>query len=109
MSAVVELTQLESLAAEYIRVLGAERGSSPHTLRAYERELKGFAAWMAELLGPEAGPEKIEHTQIRSYLGTLYERGLQKASAARALAAMRCGGECCSCCIFAVVYACKRI
>ena len=32
---------------------------------------------------------RIEHTHIRAYLGTLYERGLSKASAARALAAIR--------------------
>jgi integrase/recombinase XerC len=31
----------------------------------------------------------IEHTHIRSYLGTLLERGLSKASTARALAAVR--------------------
>jgi integrase/recombinase XerC len=34
-------------------------------------------------------PRDIEHTHIRAYLGTLYERGLSKASAARALAAIR--------------------
>ena len=33
--------------------------------------------------------ERIEHTHIRAYLGTLYDRGLSKASAARALAAIR--------------------
>jgi len=33
--------------------------------------------------------QSIEHTDIRAYLGTLYERGLSKASAARALAAIR--------------------
>ncbi len=33
--------------------------------------------------------QRIEHTDIRAYLGTLYERGLSKASAARALAAIR--------------------
>ena len=32
---------------------------------------------------------EIEHTHIRAFLGTLYERGLSKASAARALAAIR--------------------
>jgi integrase/recombinase XerC len=31
----------------------------------------------------------VEHTHIRAYLGTLYDRGLSKASAARALAAIR--------------------
>jgi integrase/recombinase XerC len=34
-------------------------------------------------------PAAIEHTHIRTYLGTLYARGLSKASAARALAAVR--------------------
>ena len=33
--------------------------------------------------------DRIEHTHIRAYLGTLYDRGLSKASAARALAAIR--------------------
>jgi integrase/recombinase XerC len=33
--------------------------------------------------------ERIEHTHIRAYLGALYDRGLSKASAARALAAIR--------------------
>ncbi len=31
----------------------------------------------------------MEHTHIRAYLGRLYERGLTKASTARALAAVR--------------------
>jgi integrase/recombinase XerC len=84
-----EAIPLESLVAEFLRVLAAERGSSPHTLRAYERELRGFAAWAREQLGPEAGPDGIEHTHIRAYLSTLYDRGLQKSSAARALAAIR--------------------
>ena len=33
--------------------------------------------------------DRMEHTHIRAYLGMLYERGLSKASAARALAAIR--------------------
>jgi integrase/recombinase XerC len=33
--------------------------------------------------------DRIEHTHVRGYLGALYERGLSKASAARALAAIR--------------------
>lgn len=80
---------LESLVAEYLRVLAGERGASAHTLRAYDRELHGFAAYIAEHYGKDHGAEQIEHTQIRAYLGTLYERGLSKASAARALAAIR--------------------
>ena len=80
---------LDSLVADYLRVLANERGSSAHTLRAYARELHGFTAFVAKNYGEQHGPESIEHTQIRAYLGTLYDRGLSKASAARALAAIR--------------------
>ena len=75
-------------------MLTNERGVSAHTLRAYQRELHGFAAWVTERFGPrtmsaDQSVQRIEHTDIRAYLGTLYERGLSKASAARALAAIR--------------------
>jgi len=80
------------LAAEYLRVLTGERGASAHTLRAYRRELDDFTAWASGVesgLGADAVVEQIEHTHIRAYLGSLYDRGLSKASAARALAAIR--------------------
>jgi integrase/recombinase XerC len=86
------------LALEYLRMLENERGASTHTLRAYRRELEDFTAWVSGSesgLGTNAGRgaesivERIEHTHIRAYLGTLYERGLSKASTARALAAIR--------------------
>jgi integrase/recombinase XerC len=80
---------LDSLVADYLRVMANERGASAHTIRAYERELRGFTAYIAERFGPNQGPESIEHTDIRAYLGTLYDRGLAKASAARALASIR--------------------
>jgi integrase/recombinase XerC len=80
---------LAGLVGEYLRMLESERGASAHTLRAYERELRGFAGWVVESYGDEQSVEQIEHTHIRAYLGRLYERGLSKASAARALAAIR--------------------
>jgi integrase/recombinase XerC len=70
-------------------MLANERGASAHTLRAYQRELLGFAAFENEQFGSKQGVDRIEHTHIRAYLGRLYERGLSKASAARALAAIR--------------------
>jgi integrase/recombinase XerC len=80
---------LGELVSEYMRVLAAERGASGHTLRAYERELNSFASWMMTNYGADQSAERVEHTHIRAYLGTLYERGLSKASAARALASIR--------------------
>ena len=92
MSAKVEpaaASPLDSLVDGYLRVLTNERGASAHTLRAYQRELHGFAAFIAVHKSQEQGVDRIEHTDIRAYLGTLYDRGLSKASAARALAAIR--------------------
>ncbi|MDR3752172.1 MAG: tyrosine-type recombinase/integrase [Terracidiphilus sp.] len=80
---------LDALVTGYLHMLANERGASPHTLRAYQRELHSFAAFIAERYGPEQNVGQIEHTHIRAYLGTLYERNLSKASAARALAAIR--------------------
>jgi len=50
--------------------------------------VRGFAEFLQETLG-DAGIKAVEHTHIRAYLGVLYEKGLSKTSAARALAAVR--------------------
>ena len=80
---------LDPLVAEYLRVLANERGASAHTLRAYERELHGFAAYIAEHTGRERPWPASSIRIFAPILGTLYDRGLSKASAARALAAIR--------------------
>lgn len=74
---------------EFLSAVANERGGSPHTLRAYDRELHNFAAYMVAKAGSGQPIAKIEHQQIRAYLGELYGRGLSKASVARALAAIR--------------------
>jgi integrase/recombinase XerC len=80
---------LDALVDGYLHMLANERNASAHTLRAYQRELHGFAAFIASRYGNGQSVDRIEHTHIRAYLGTLYERSLSKASAARALAAIR--------------------
>jgi integrase/recombinase XerC len=74
---------------DFVAALMNERGASAHTLRAYDRELHNFAAYMVARRGAGLAIRKIEHQQIRAYLSELYGRGLSKASAARALAAIR--------------------
>jgi integrase/recombinase XerC len=76
-----------ALVVPYLRILAFERGASEHTLRAYSRELRQFAAWVAKHHADD--PATLEHTHIRAYLSSLYSNGLQKSSAARALAAIR--------------------
>jgi integrase/recombinase XerC len=83
------LSEFVQLADGFLRALANERGASEHTVRAYRREVLNFAVFLEELLGKDAGIATVEHLHIRSYLGSLYERGLTKASAARALASVR--------------------
>lgn len=86
---------LQSLVADFLKVLANERGSSAHTLRAYQRELLLFAQWLSTQSKFQSGAnptelvQRIEHTDIRAYLAVLYAHGLSRASAARALAAIR--------------------
>jgi integrase/recombinase XerC len=75
-----------SLAEEFLSTLAHERAASPHTLRAYRREIHNFAGYLTE---QKADVTAIDHLMIRGYLSDLYDRGLSKASVARALAAVR--------------------
>src|SRR6185437_478495 len=76
-------------AERFLAMLREERGASEHTLRAYGREVRGFAEYLGETMGVGGDVRKVEHTHIRAYLGVLFDRGLTKASVARALAAVR--------------------
>jgi integrase/recombinase XerC len=82
-------TEISELVELFLAMLANERGASEHTVRAYAREVRSLADYLVETLGKGARVEKVEHLHIRAYLGVLYERGLTKASAARALAAIR--------------------
>jgi integrase/recombinase XerC len=82
-------TEIDGLAERFLAMLANERGASAHTVRAYAREVRNFVAYLEETLGKDARIGAVEHLHIRAYLAVLYERGLTKASAARALAAVR--------------------
>jgi integrase/recombinase XerC len=77
------------LAEKFLGMMRDERGASEHTLRAYSREVRGFAEFLTETLGEGAVMASVEHAHIRAYMATLLDKGLTKASVARALAAIR--------------------
>lgn len=81
--------ETRELAARFLHMLHSERGASEHTIRAYTREISEFADFLCGSLGETVAIRSVEHTHIRAYLGVLYDRGLTKASTARALAAIR--------------------
>jgi integrase/recombinase XerC len=61
-----------------------ERNASPHTIKAYTRDLSLFAAYAGSREW-----KQIDHIAVRGFLSQLYENGLSKTSVARALAAVR--------------------
>jgi integrase/recombinase XerC len=69
--------------ADFLRHL-RERNASPHTVRAYSGDLGNFAAYAGT-----RGWKEIDHIAIRGFLSQLYEKGLDKTSVARSLAAVR--------------------
>ena len=64
----------------------AARSYAPGTIAGYRRDLCEYLDFVAELPG-QASP--AEREACRSFLASLYERGLSPASAARKLAAIR--------------------
>jgi integrase/recombinase XerC len=84
----VESSSIFGLAELFLAVLRNERGASEHTVRAYSREVRSFAEFLQDEV-KSGRVADVEHVHIRAYLAVLYERGLTKASAARALASIR--------------------
>jgi integrase/recombinase XerC len=62
-------------------------GSSPHTRKAYESDLRQFVTWAER--GGAAGPETVDHLVLRRYLAYLTTRGMARTTIARKAAALR--------------------
>jgi integrase/recombinase XerC len=80
------------------RYLSVERNASPHTLEAYRRDLTHFFAFLGRqgelpaALAPAPDPSavaSIDRHDVRAYLAELHQRGLESATVARKLAALR--------------------
>jgi len=78
---------MDELLCAYLLRLESARGVSPHTLRAYSRDLRAFLSFLEE-----RGVERI-HTlkprSLRAWLGTLDDRGLAPSSIQRKLSSVR--------------------
>ena len=62
-------------------------GSSPHTRKAYESDLRQFVTWAER--GGAAGPEAVDRLVLRRYLAYLTTRGMARPTIARKAAALR--------------------
>ncbi|HEY0135685.1 MAG TPA: tyrosine recombinase XerC [Nannocystis sp.] len=72
--------------------LESERRASPHTLRAYRRDLEDFLARVEARRGRAAVPADLNLREIRSDLADLYG-AVQASTMARKLSALRSFGE----------------
>jgi integrase/recombinase XerD len=75
-----------ALVAPYLDMLAAERGAGANTLAAYRRDLEDFSAYLKDNSRSIA---KATTDDLRGYLSDLSRRGMQVATVARRLSAMR--------------------
>lgn len=73
----------------FLAYLAKERNDSPHTVKAYGRDVAAFAAFCAAHYGDGWTWRGVDRQAVRAFLGDLSRRGLAKRSAARALSAVR--------------------
>ncbi|HYD55164.1 MAG TPA: tyrosine recombinase XerC [Gemmatimonadaceae bacterium] len=75
---------------DYLDHLAKERDVSPHTVSAYERDLREFVGFLSTYHGTASWSwEGVDRLTMRGFLGHLSRRGLAKRSVARTLSAVR--------------------
>ncbi len=83
MPAAAKVTIVGKAIAQFLQAL-RQRNASIHTFKAYNGDLAEFCAYAGS-----RSWKQIDHVVIRGFLSHLYEKGLDKTSVARALAAVR--------------------
>ena len=78
----------QTVITEYLTHLEKERDVSPHTVKAYGRDLEAFSEFCDRHYGSWDW-KTVDRLGLRGFLGELQRRGLSKRSAARALSAVR--------------------
>jgi integrase/recombinase XerC len=75
--------------SEFLTHLEKEKGQSPHTVKAYGRDLEAFTEFCDRHYGGRWKWASVDRLGMRGFLGELQRKGLSKRSAARSLSAVR--------------------
>ena len=75
--------------AEFLTHLEKEKDQSPHTVKAYGRDLEAFTEFCDRHYGGRWKWSTVDRLGMRGFLGELERKGLSKRSAARSLSAVR--------------------
>ncbi len=78
---------LADAATDYVYRLEVERGLSPHTVQAYERDLRQFAEFCERSGAVEL--DTVTRRMIRRYMSQLSTRGFSRRTIARKVSAIR--------------------
>lgn len=79
----------DPLLQEFLLHLEKERDQSPHTLKAYRRDLEAFREFAGRHTGGSWSWATVDRLTLRGFLGEQERRGLSRRSAARSLSALR--------------------
>lgn len=74
---------------QFLDYLRYERNASPKTIRGYTDDIDEFLTYITPPGEKTLPLREVDHRIIREFVGSLFDRGLQKASVARKLAALR--------------------
>jgi len=77
------MPSLDECIDKFIRYLEVERGVSPHTVRAYRKDLDRFSAHV------KTEPEKIDMLDVRGFIAEQISSGLNKVTVSRRLSSIR--------------------
>ncbi|MCL2807058.1 MAG: tyrosine recombinase [Coriobacteriia bacterium] len=80
------IQHINNLIESYLSSLKAERNFSEHSLRAYDKDLQGFAEWLSS---EGYDLNSLDSRSMRSYLAALSLKELSKASINRHLSSTR--------------------
>ncbi|MFM7469036.1 MAG: tyrosine-type recombinase/integrase [Vampirovibrionales bacterium] len=79
---------LISLTSDYLDMLALQKGLSPLTLEAYQRDLLQFLHWLASA-APSVDARQLQRQDILRYLGELREQGLKNSSIVRKVSTLK--------------------
>ncbi len=79
----------DQAAAAFAAHLRDARNASPHTLRAYIRELATFSAWLTAEAPDVTAPSQLSGGTLRAFVAARAAEGLAPASTARLVACLR--------------------